>query len=199
MTDNWYEMVEADAPLTQGDLIFGCPLLSWDVGKINPSAKTEEQRIAEASVGIYRDVVVLTQACDLENHKVDNVILCPHLGLSDYKNAWKDAMLNRKQNPSEKSWKRQCDDIRDGYVWNQTMLNNGNVDEHLIEHRIIDFHEVYTLPRAFLEPLLQQRGQRRFRLRSPYREHLSQSFARFFMRVGLPVAVSPVWVGLSDG
>jgi hypothetical protein len=25
----------------------------------------------------------------------------------------------------------------------------------------------------------------------PYREHLSQAFARFFMRVGLPVEVPP--------
>ena len=28
---------------------------------------------------------------------------------------------------------------------------------------------------------------RRLRLLPPYREHLSQSFARFFMRVGLPI------------
>jgi len=25
----------------------------------------------------------------------------------------------------------------------------------------------------------------------PYREHLAQAFARFFMRVGLPVDISP--------
>jgi len=29
------------------------------------------------------------------------------------------------------------------------------------------------------------------RLLSPYREHLSQAFARFFMRVGLPVDIPP--------
>jgi hypothetical protein len=29
----------------------------------------------------------------------------------------------------------------------------------------------------------------RLRLLPPYREHLSQSFARFFMRVGLPVDI----------
>jgi hypothetical protein len=27
----------------------------------------------------------------------------------------------------------------------------------------------------------------------PYREHLSQAFARFFMRVGLPQPVDPSW------
>jgi hypothetical protein len=28
-------------------------------------------------------------------------------------------------------------------------------------------------------------------MRSPYREHLAQSFARYFMRVGLPVNIPP--------
>jgi hypothetical protein len=32
---------------------------------------------------------------------------------------------------------------------------------------------------------------RRLRLLPPYREHLSQAFARFFMRVGLPVDIPP--------
>jgi hypothetical protein len=29
----------------------------------------------------------------------------------------------------------------------------------------------------------------RWRLQSPFREHFSQAFARFFMRVGLPAAI----------
>ncbi len=45
----------------------------------------------------------------------------------------------------------------------------------------------------FLESLLKQRGQPRLRLLPPYREHLSQAFARFFMRVGLPVQVAQAW------
>ena len=31
----------------------------------------------------------------------------------------------------------------------------------------------------------------RLRLNPPYREHLAQAFARFFMRVGLPVDIPP--------
>lgn len=61
------------------------------------------------------------------------------------------------------------------------------------EHRVVDFHDVYTIPKAFLESLLIMRNQPRLRLLPPYREHLSQSFARFFMRVGLPVGVEKVW------
>ena len=62
-----------------------------------------------------------------------------------------------------------------------------------ISVRVVDFHEIYTVPKAFLEKLLCTRKQARLRLRPPYREHLSQAFARYFMRVGLPEPVSRVW------
>jgi hypothetical protein len=35
------------------------------------------------------------------------------------------------------------------------------------------------------------KAAKRLRLLPPYREHLSQSFARFFMRVGLPIDIPP--------
>jgi len=58
---------------------------------------------------------------------------------------------------------------------------------------LVDFHEIFTVPRAFLESLIKQRGKIRFRLLPPYREHLSQAFARFFMRVGLPIPIEKDW------
>lgn len=36
MLESWYEVVDADTSLTQGDLIFECPLLTWDA--VAPSA-----------------------------------------------------------------------------------------------------------------------------------------------------------------
>jgi hypothetical protein len=30
MSEAWYEVAGAESPLTQGDLIFDCPLLLWD-------------------------------------------------------------------------------------------------------------------------------------------------------------------------
>ena len=50
------------------------------------------------------------------------------------------------------------------------------------------------MPREFLESLLAARGRERPRLLSRYREHLSQAFARYFMRVGLPVPVDVAWL-----
>ena len=138
------------------------------------------------------DVIVLTQACDLEHDKVLNVVLCPHVAMADYRGLWEEKMKQLGHNPTEKSWRRLCEDIASGYVWNQTVLNR-HEGEVPMDLRVAEFNELYTLPRTFLEALLTQRGEPRIRLRPPYREHLSQAFARFFMRVGLPTPVAKNW------
>lgn len=194
MNNNWYELVNADTPITQGDLIFDCPILTWATELPKFKNSQSELDILKTSVNaIKADVIVMTQACDLENNKVTNIILCPHIALADYKQDWEEVMKNYGQNPTAKSWKRLCDDIKDGYMWNLSMLNYGEIAGINIEHRIVDFHDVYTIPRNFLESILQQRKKPRLRLLPPYREHLSQAFARFFMRVGLPISVEKVW------
>jgi hypothetical protein len=113
----------------------------------------------------------------------------PHLSLSDYKASWEEFLRQRNRNPTAKTWRTHCNDIKDGYAWNLSILNQSSVTGHEFEHGIVDFHEVFTLPRGFLESLLVARRRDRPRLLSPYREHLSQPFARYFMRVGLPVPV----------
>jgi len=195
MDDPWYEHVAPNTPLTQGDLISDCPLLAWkpEPIELRPDHDPEHEVLKAASNAIRADVVVLTQACDLEHDKVANVILCPHLTLNEYKTVWTENMRRTGHNATPKAWRSLCDDIREGFAWNLTILNTGSSEQLHTAHRIVDFHEVFTAPRTFIESLLSQRGQPRLRLRPPYREHLSQAFARFFMRVGLPVPVEKAW------
>jgi hypothetical protein len=56
------------------------------------------------------------------------------------------------------------------------------------EVRVVDFRRVYSLPLPFMRKRATV-SRPRLRLLPPYREHLSQAFARFFMRVGLPVDI----------
>lgn len=192
MSESWYEVVEAERPLTQGDLVFDCPLLTWnDTPRQATSGKPSE--LKEHVSGFQEDVIVMTQACDLEHGKVTNVVLCPHISLTDFRRAWEEWMSSRSQSPSEKAWKRACDDIVNGYVWNQSFLNRFDDPRLAMDVRVVEFHEVFTMPRGFLESLLRQRETPRLRLLPPYREHLSQAFARFFMRVGLPQPVTKSW------
>ena len=193
MSDSWYEQVPATTPITQGDLILACPVVVWDTENLDFAGGPEDEVLRSAVKGMKVNVVVMTQACDLEHSKVENVILCPHSSLAEYKDAWERSMREREQNPSDKSWKRHCRDLCDGFCWNLTILNPGEDDGLTTIHRIVNFHDVYTVPIAFLEAFLVKRGEPRLRLLPPYREHLSQAFARFFMRVGLPVSVDVAW------
>jgi hypothetical protein len=188
MPDAWYDLAQSDDPVTQGDIILGCPILNWHS---TPSTSSMASlRLKDCADAFAEDVIVMTQACDLEHRKVQNVVLCPHLSLTAFRSSWQRWMLNRNQSPSEKAWKSLCGDILAGYVWNQTMIEASTDERLLMETRVVDFHEVFTLPRLFLEGWLKQSGHQRLRLRPPYREHLSQAFARFFMRVGLPQPIT---------
>jgi hypothetical protein len=190
MSEPWYQVIAAVQPISQGDLILDCPVLMWK--RLDPAATTPA--LADRAILLREDVVVMTQACDLEHHKVHDVVLCRHIPLTAYrKNDWEPWMAARGQAPSEKAWRRFCDDIAAGYVWNLSFLDRFDHAELGTEVRIVNFHTVFTIPRDFLEGLLRDRGVARLRLCSPYREHLSQAFARFFMRVGLPQPVTPTW------
>ncbi|MEA5418859.1 hypothetical protein VB712_06435 [Spirulina sp. CCNP1310] len=192
--DHWYEAVDADVCLTQGDIILDCPILRW-ASKVVEIKNSQEQVILPSLIeAAQADVIVMTQACDLEQGKVANVIVCPHISLEKYKEFWEKVGEKKEgKKPNAKQWTRTCRDLSNGYMWNLAMLNQGKVKELSLTHRVVDFHDVFTLPRTFLESLLQGRGQPRLRLRPPYREHLSQAFARFFMRVGLPTGITKIW------
>jgi hypothetical protein len=194
MGNRWYEVVSSEVGLTQGDIIVECPLLKWQLDdEPEASSAPSGERLFKAAKGIKADVVVMTQACDLEQGKVADVVLCPCRPLSRYKPAWEEAERARKQNPTNKAWSAFCEDIKNGYIWNLFMLDSLLEGELASEHRIVDFHAIHTVPRPFLDALIAERGANRLRLRPPYREHLSQSFARFFMRVGLPTPITKAW------
>ena len=192
MPEPWYEAAKASDGLLQGDFILDCPILDWKPSPPEAQGSGEEEQL-KASYDIVKvDVVVMTQACDLEQKNVDEVVVCPLYSLSQIKSAWEARQAALGQGASHKAWKSYCDDIRKGYIWNYAMLNHGAAEELKTEHHIVDFHEIYTLPLAFLQGIANGRGPR-LRLRPPYREHLSQAFARYFMRVGLPSAVETAW------
>jgi hypothetical protein len=194
MSNSWYEVVGPEVGLTQGDIILECPLLTWQLGDAaEGESKASGERLFRAARGIKADVIVMTQACDLEQGKVSDVVLCPCRPLSRYMPVWEEAERARKQNPTTKAWAAFCEDIKHGYVWNLFMMDSLQEGAVATEHRIVDFHSVHTVPRAFLDTLIAERGAERLRLLPPYREHLSQSFARSFMRVGLPACITRAW------
>ncbi len=157
--------------LNQGDLLPGCyvPIFQPDF-HARPSME-EDVALAQA------DLIIVTQSCDLENEKAPFVAMCPIWGLDVF------SKLNPKfARNSER------EEIRKGRREGLHMLASPEEPSNNQRALVVDFRQIYSLPVGYL------RGHataidNRWRLQSPFLEHFSQAFARFFMRVGLPSAV----------
>jgi hypothetical protein len=156
--------------LSQGDFLSSClvPNFPADFGK---NAVSNEVQIAKA------DLIVITQSCDLENNKVAFVALCPIYSLPAFE-AFNTKFKNR----------REWEQVRQGRREGLYLLPSPTNPDNNVEALVVDFRQIISLPIGYLIVQADSIGPR-WRLRSPYLEHFSQAFARFFMRVGLPLAI----------
>jgi hypothetical protein len=124
-----------------------------------------------------RDLIILSQSCDLAKgrEKLSDVLLCA---------VWRRSELTEGHLATNKG----MEDARRGNLPAFHVLAACLLAGLEREVRVVDFRRVYSLPLAFVRRRAVAGGERA-RLLPPYREHLSQAFARFFMRVGLPVDV----------
>jgi hypothetical protein len=168
----WYTVVSGDL-IEQGDILRSCPII------IPPEDLADDWPPESATLDWKEsDVVVMTQSCDLvkSREKVSEVLLCPLYGLS--------------RQTGHLATEKGKEDARRGNLPNCHMLNECTIAGHETEVHIVEFRRVHVLPLPFLRRFAMSRGDR-LRLMPPYREHLSQAFARFFMRVGLPTDIKP--------
>lgn len=168
----WYEVVRG-SDLRQGDLLPGCPALSL-VGPATFPLPADFQPTVDVKL---LHLVVLTQSCDLDNDKVEDVLLAQVI-------AWEDAVrVGAGKNPALRSRELRRALVA-GNVPGLSLLHK-HEGEPALAWSVVDFHRLFTLSKPFVQSFGAGVGDR-LRLRSPYREHLAQAFARYFMRVGLP-------------
>jgi hypothetical protein len=170
----WFSLI-ADDEIEQGDIFEGCPVF------LPPTdlAETVAHNLANVTFEWQeRDLIVMSQSCDLvkAREKVDDILLCAIWRRSEIKSGYL-----AKDDGMEQARKGQLPGFH--------VLAASYVPGFEREVCVVDFRRVYSLP----VPFVRRRAgiSKRLRLLPPYREHLSQSFARFFMRVGLPVDIPP--------
>jgi len=164
----WYEIAEG-ASLEQGDILLGCPIIA-PFPELSFPVPAD---IAPADIHQF-DVVVMTQSCDIANdNKLQDIILCPHWDLEQAAQADKTFGKN--------AW----NSILKGHKYRYAIIEGWTSNEIYMGLRVVDFGRIFSLPIGFVSQFAASKGKR-LRLCPPYREHLSQSFARFFMRVGFP-------------
>ena len=160
----------------QGDIIEKCPVIRPPNDLSYPVPKQASLEIAEQSA------VVVSQSCDLvkdQKRDMAQVILCPVWNLSDAEKV-NNYLAGAKG-------KEEC---RRGNLAGYHMISACEEVDWKQQIRIVSFREILSLPLGFVRKVAIAQGVR-LRLRPPYREHLAQAFARYFMRVGLPIDIPP--------
>lgn len=169
----WYETVRDDS-IEQGDILRGFEVL---IPRNPPGSDTNEIPI---DLEAY-DVIVMTQTCDIAHGKVRSLLLCPWWDL------WR--FIDQANASGQTQWgSDQREALRRGNLPGYHLLNEASQDGIEIGLGIVDFHTVHTAPSEHVRAFVTKAGPR-LRLRPPYKEHLGQAFARFFMRIGLPVDI----------
>lgn len=158
--------------LAQGDYLPNC-MVPYFEPKYGAGSGTEEVPVKNFNC------IVVTQSCDLANQKAELVALCPTYCIEEYELA--NPKLRQKG-----AWEQVRRGKVEGLHMMASMANETNNKNCLIA----DFRQIYSLPHQYLQHRAQSL-ENRSRLRSPYLEHFSQAFARFFMRVGLPSSIPP--------
>lgn len=114
----------------------------------------------------------------MEQGKLDLVLVCPLWSLEEF----------GKANGYFKSTDGK-EQLRRGNIPGYHLVAPCEIQDWKREIRVVDFRTVFALPFEFLKKFVAE-SPKRLRLLPPYREHLSQAFARFFMRVGLPAEIA---------
>jgi hypothetical protein len=166
----WYKIIE-DNSVCQGDLLFNFEVIE---------PQWSEQADQVPAIAKTLDVVVMTQTCDIIYNKIESILLC---------SCWDFWVWVAEAKREGKNWsKERRESLRQGNIPGYYLCNEADQDSIKMGIKIVDFHEVYTSPIKSVKAFA-TKNEKRLRLLPPYREHMSQAFARFFMRVGLPVDI----------
>lgn len=166
----WYG-IASGLDLHQGDILEGCPVFDPE------STNLDDQSARGVFTWEERSVIILTQSCDLVpgREKTRHALLCALWRLADFPANHHLASA------------KGLEEARRGNIPGFHMLGPCQQRGFSEGIRLVDFRRTWSLPVDYLR----QKSQSKLHLRllPPYREHLSQGFARYFMRVGLPTDI----------
>jgi len=168
---SWYDIIDEDVNVTQGDIILNCPVI------FPPSEISNNPDEIIASPQEYHDVIVMTQACDIEQGKVESVVVCPIVNLDIILAEY--SFNNRKEKINFKN------KIRKGFVLHYYLLNECELENDKFEYSVVNLGDIHIVSLELINRIVKEQTHR-IRLKPLYREELSQTFAKTFMRIGLP-------------
>lgn len=186
----WYGPHRSSEGIDQGLILIDFPVP--DYSQVSYSGLASDENI-ELPIEVKKnDLIVMTQACDIENDKVKNITLCRIYALNDY-------LIETNQ--SKTKAKDLIDGLNSGRVANMCLLNRPNYNSYgdiLEDYLVVKFDESVNYPVELIQQRIDGESSDMMKLLPPYREALSQSYGIFFMRVGNPTNIPKVTIDLYE-
>ena len=154
--DGWYE---ADVPLGQGSILLDTPIAFLD-----PKSESGSGAVLTRNASL----IVLTQTCDLQ--KKSQVFVA----VAEIEPFDRIVKANSGMNSTENRRSLARGLSVSTFLLPPTELGS-------MGWAVVNFRMVHALPKSHAEA-----HDTGLSVATPYREHLSQAYARFMMRVGLP-------------
>jgi hypothetical protein len=194
-----FELVAANKPLLQGDILFLCPYL-YPIKIDMDTTKNEDEREHRIWTQEW-NVIVLGHSCDIDNTKIDLVLICPIWEINSFfKNCAKRFKKDenyRNKFKGEEDFKSKImqliSEAADAKAFGYAILKGADLkgDDELPEIKtepmIVDFTNTYTLPLDFLNEFAKtdKNNTWRLRLKTEYRADLMAKFSYFLSRAVL--------------
>jgi hypothetical protein len=162
MSDSWYTELPKSERISQGDIFYP----GIFIYRVMPSSVTVIDNAPEVEI-FEAPIIILTQACDLENEPIAESIVVGVL-----------------RTINDLSWDK-VSNIMAGRSPSTHLLNEYHSDNSSFPFHVINFSDLHTVAYSFLDEM-RKHIRTRLRLQSPYLEHAAQRFGSYFSRIGLP-------------
>lgn len=182
MISDWYEEIEPDdKTVTQGDLFKGVRALN--VNGINiPLSNNKYTYTSDLN-----DLIILTQSCDLQRPYNNMLVTTAKISpLYDYFKSLIKAKETDGKTCGPNELKSKLTNLVKNQITNLLLLPEYPDEDFYKDYLIVSFNELVIISYNELQSQI-EKGEiiKRVRLKSPYREFLSSSFAFSFSRVAL--------------
>lgn len=179
----WYQVVSNTMPLTQGDIVYDCPVPLVVKSDSPPFYKIGQAEVPRA--------IVITQACDLANAKVKELAICPVVTLTEVlmdlirKEYNGEADYNNLQRKQRERKQKMIEALKQGHYLDFHLLSKFHSDnpELNLGYQVVLLRDTYRLPVDVLNFIIHNKGGLRIQLLPPYREHLAQAYSRNYHRI----------------
>ncbi|MFI5201069.1 MAG: hypothetical protein ACHQNE_01615 [Candidatus Kapaibacterium sp.] len=157
----------SEESLEQGDLLRNCLYRVT----FSPNLKSESVRTDLAQ----SDLIIVSQSCDIVADRMpQQIALCPIFHVEKLQAEF-------EQFRKKGVWNEVKRGRRLGYYLLQCPEDPNDTQKAIV----VDFRQIISLPSDYVVQRAREMGER-WRLTPPQREHFSQAFGVYFMRVALP-------------